>query len=517
MHIRHFLFLLLLIFAGAGCEAFAAPTATPTPTSTLTPTATATITSTATDTPTTTSTPTETLTPTASDTPTITPTPTLVPSPTATPGAVIGFLFDNWEFVDLPDNLRAGLDRPLIAFINVNDRDTEGDVRTPQPATNVETLYFVSPTNAAGRIPILQLRADTGNQIYLAPPGNAVAYFKVDPNGINTGLYILDVEVGISGRVLPITSLVQRGFTSAPSWSPDGSQLAIALATAYDVDIFTVGRDGSNWRNVTNYGSYDLWPSWSPDGRYITFVSDRDTCPSWIPGEPNSCDPNLTTPPVGGGVYIVEVATGETTRISDQLVTEPPRWINERQLAFTVGNPLLGDTERSLWIADVISGLVRQIQLAGGTGNPLFISEAWASNGSTVLFQSAGTTTEVVMMNVAGTAIGRTAELNFPRYGMIADWSPDGQFVAIGGIGGNCPYGVIVLDRNFEFVARGNPPPSMCDPQYAPNGQYLAFTGVTTRVDGRVDIYVAGANGFGASNLTAGLRGTIELLGWVGG
>ena len=39
----------------------------------------------------------------------------------------------------------------------------------------------------------------------------------------------------------------------------------------------------------------------------------------------------------------------------------------------------------------------------------------------------------------------------------------------------------------------------------------------TGSADGRVDVYVAGPNGFGASNLTANLRGTVQLLGWVGG
>jgi hypothetical protein len=40
---------------------------------------------------------------------------------------------------------------------------------------------------------------------------------------------------------------------------------------------------------------------------------------------------------------------------------------------------------------------------------------------------------------------------------------------------------------------------------------------VNPRIDGRVDVYVATVNGFGAVNLTGSLRGSIKLLGWYGG
>jgi len=49
-----------------------------------------------------------------------------------------------------------------------------------------------------------------------------------------------------------------------PVWSPDSTQLAIALPTAYDVDIFLISADGSVFHNATAHGAYDLWPAWSP-------------------------------------------------------------------------------------------------------------------------------------------------------------------------------------------------------------------------------------------------------------
>jgi hypothetical protein len=74
-----------------------------------------------------------------------------------------------------------------------------------------------------------------------------------------------------------------------------------------------------------------------------------------------------------------------------------------------------------------------------------------------------------------------------------------------------------MIDNALGFVARGNPPPSMCDPVFSPNGAFVAFTGINPRVDGRVDIYTANFNGFGAVNLTVDLQGQIQLLGWVEG
>ncbi|MBZ0275325.1 MAG: hypothetical protein K8I60_04235, partial [Anaerolineae bacterium] len=435
-----------------------------------------------------------------------------------TPEPTVGFVFDNWVMADLPGDMAQQLARsPFIAFINQNDRDGIGDVRTPQPATNVETLYYMPPGNSTARVAILQLPASTEDKVYISASGTSVAYFLPDLGGQRTGLYVLDMQTGISGRILPVASLIQRGRISIPAWSPDGAELAIALATGYDMDIFVVGRDATGLRNLTQSGAYEFWPSWSPDGRYLLFVSDRQRCPSWIPGDANACDSNTTPPPNGGNVFVMEVTTGTVTLLSDQWVTEPPRWLNASIVTFASGDPTLGDPERTLWFADVTTGQAHEVKLSDGSDGPLRLSEVWSPDGSTILYQNAGATTEFILATANGALLARRDDLLFPRFGIAAAWSPDGAALAIGGLKGQCPYGITVLDRNLNFIARGNPPPSMCDPTYSPDGRFLAFTGVNPRIDGRVDVYVANPNGFGATNLTGSLRGTITLLGWVGG
>lgn len=507
------LLLVIVLLCGAGCNVLAAPTPTPTPT--LTPTdAPPTATAAPTDTPIPSDTPSPTLTPTFTLTPSVTPTFTVTPTPSTTPGAVATFTYyDNTNFIDAPNNILNLLNSPLIAYLNTNNRDSVGDVRTPQPGNDIETLYYVSPTSPNGRIPILQFDAATGSDVFISRSGSSIAYMRPSNNPAVSGLYLVDLEIGITGRILPLNTLTQRGIYSEPVWSPDGGQLAVVLATGYDLDIFTVRRDGTNPTNVTNHGSYDFYPSWSPDGQSLLFVSDRLRCPSWIPGEAGTCDGSPNPPPTGGNVFVMDVMTRQVRQVSDVWVSEPPRWLNPRQVVYAAGDPLFGDPERSLWITDIVSGDSRQLL---SSTDPLKLAEAWSPTGQQVIFQSAGASAEIVMAGLGG-EIGRVSDVIFTRYGMSAAWSPDGTRVAIGGVGSDCPYGVIVFDNNLRQIARGNPPPSMCEPSFSPDGRWIAFTGVSPRIDGRVDVYVANSNGFGASNVTGALRGNIYLIGWIGG
>ena len=59
----------------------------------------------------------------------------------------------------MPESLRDGLDSPMVAFLNRNNRLADFDLRTPRPATNILTLYFAAPLTGGLRLPLLQLNA----------------------------------------------------------------------------------------------------------------------------------------------------------------------------------------------------------------------------------------------------------------------------------------------------------------------------------------------------------------------
>lgn len=495
----------LLVAACSGPVPTLTPTSTVPPTETLTPppTATATIS------------PTPTATVTATLTPSVTPTPSDTPLPTATPWPTIAFAGDHWTMSEVPPPLGERLTEPWVSFVNINDRDGVGDPRTPSPGTNRQTLYLVNPRSGQ-RVAVLDMPASTDDHVYWSPTGERVAYFIWDDEtGEATGLYVFDLTIGVSSRVVRMDSLTQRGFFNPPVWSPDGTRLALAATTDYDIDIFLMNADGTDMQNLTNHGAYDWWPGWSPDGRYLAFVSDRDTCPSWRPG--GGCLERDPDGPSGGQLYVYDFASGEVRQLSDELLTEPPYWINSRLLAFATGDFLLGDDFRRLWQVDVVTGQVRQFTLADSPETPFYLAESWSPDGQRVVFQRAGDVTDIVLMDADGRELAALDQFNFARFAFHAAWSPDGSRLAFGGRNGQCPYGLVVLTADFDIISSANPPPTACDPAFSPDSTWIAYSGINPRIDGRLDLYVAGASGFSASNLSSGLRGQIRVLGWVGG
>ena len=107
------------------------------------------------------------------------------------------------------------------------------------------------------------------SQANWSPDGKYLAFAA--KRGPRDDIVIVDVARNKQvGRV----QLKLSGVTT-PSWSPDGKQLVF---TGYDgglSDLFIVDRDGKNLRRLTNDKYADLHPVWSPDGKTIAFATDR--------------------------------------------------------------------------------------------------------------------------------------------------------------------------------------------------------------------------------------------------
>ncbi len=90
------------------------------------------------------------------------------------------------------------------------------------------------------------------------------------------GIYEIDL---ISQRIRLIYSTHDEIYSSALRIST-GDRLVFAQkvnGTAdNDLEIFTIGRDGSDLKRITDNHHWDLYPVWPPEGDHIAFLSQRE-------------------------------------------------------------------------------------------------------------------------------------------------------------------------------------------------------------------------------------------------
>jgi len=145
-----------------------------------------------------------------------------------------------------------------------------------------------------------------------------------------------------------------------PVWSPDGTKIAFMSNRDGNPEIYTMNRDGSGMRRLTNHPALDVTPTWSPTGQQLAFTSDRSGNPNiWIMNADGSqprqitreshADRSTWSPaPLneiaftarGGGGFVIKIydfASSSIKTITDDIGTneQPTFSPSGRHLAFT--------------------------------------------------------------------------------------------------------------------------------------------------------------------------------------
>ena len=198
------------------------------------------------------------------------------------------------------------------------------------------------------------------------------------------------------------------GDDEAPVWSADGAWIAFSSARSGNDDVWIMGPQGENPRQVTQDPGPDVMPSWSPDGRKIAFSSGRHRV---------NYDDRWE-------IYTIDIVDGSTTRLTDTPhIDDAPVWSPDgRFIAFH-------SHRAGLDIWRMLPDGSNQVNLTADNGlEDTF--PAWSPDGETIAFctrESSGATS-VHLIDYDGT--NERAISNLPCQGRPA-WSPAGHLLAV--------------------------------------------------------------------------------------
>jgi len=234
-----------------------------------------------------------------------------------------------------------------------------------------------------------------------------IAFTATPPGGGDRRVYVVDPDGG------PARQLPGVAGDSDPSWSPDGTRVALhrwAHAGCRRphrdcAQIVVLNADGTGAHAVTRPGHHSLAPDWSPDGRMLVFARWQDDANPFA----NSAD-----------IYVVD-ADGTGLRLLTQGPGDDgsPAWSPDgSQIAFT--STRSGNYDLYVMRADG-SGL-RQLT---HTGKPEY-SPAWSPDGKRIAFQNGDG--ELAVMNADGTDPHPLIHSSSGDGQPV--WSPDGRRIA---------------------------------------------------------------------------------------
>jgi Tol biopolymer transport system component len=131
-----------------------------------------------------------------------------------------------------------------------------------------------------------------------SPDGRQIAYLA------GASLHVSNADGSNDRGILQWIDVDMKLKHSAPSWSPNGKQIAVwtdevpvddRQVTLSTNAIILVNVDGSGYSRLTDNTSNNTFPSWSPNGQQIAFVSDRDGISEIYLMEADGSDPQRLT------------------------------------------------------------------------------------------------------------------------------------------------------------------------------------------------------------------------------
>jgi Tol biopolymer transport system component len=262
---------------------------------------------------------------------------------------------------------------------------------------------------------------------------------------------------------------------SNPSWSPDGQWIAFTTNRDSPRDIYLMHPDGSDTRRLQSSPGSDGSVVWSPDSQWITFSTYADNV----------------------GYYQTNIHRMRPTdylsrnlSIGTTVGEKDPSWSPDGQwIAFVGYHHSQGVPSYSEIFRMRADGSERQrlTYFENYTGN--YISKpSWSPDGQWILFEANGA---LYLMRCDGSGLRQLTQ----SVGSVPAWSPDGYWVAFeadGNIYLMHPDGSGLQQMTQNLAADWNP-------QWSPDSQWILFS---SERDGNRELYLLRVDGSILHNVT---------------
>jgi serine/threonine-protein kinase len=417
-----------------------------------------------------------------------------------------------------PDGKQLVLSRTVKGYRNLFLRQRTGEERQLTSGRRDDIQASWDP--AGGRVAFVRSKLQNGK----LEPGDVLGWYSEGGD-----VWTVDLKSGVESQ------LVADAFS--PSWSPDGTQLAVDAAWGGSRRIWVTDKNGHNPRQVSNDSSevvVHMSPRWSPDGKGLVFrrvqqqksdivVADATTGAStWVTHD-DVLDVNPVwspsgrfiyfSSPRGGGLNLWRVAvspSGAPQSSPQQLTTgagddlEASLSPDGNQVAFSVSR-----LEADIW----------RLPLDPVTGHPTGEAQSvvastrvesrgsWGPDGRSIAFNSDRTGDMNLWLHPLDGGSDRQLT-HGPGGDYQPNWSPDGGVIVFFSArsGQNDIWTVRLADGVLTRLTQS--PGIHTNPFFSPDGKRIAYQ---VDRDGRFQPWVMNADGTGPLQLSsAGAAGHFE-------
>jgi dipeptidyl aminopeptidase/acylaminoacyl peptidase len=280
------------------------------------------------------------------------------------------------------------------------------------------------------------------------------------------------VEKSLSIEKLYMTRQVGGSTWSPDGWSPNGTTVAFVSNLSGRNNLWLVASEGGWPMQLTVSDQRQTSPTWSPDGKWIAYMSDYDGDEQW-------------------DIFLVSPKTGQVVNLTNtrEIAEESPAWSPDgRYLAYMVK-----PKTSSVFEIDVYDTVLRDVKhLTTGTAKDrMNVAPIWSKDGKFIVYtqeQSKGTDSNVFVVEVATAQSTLLTPHDGERTYSANDVSPDGKSVLITSNAGDGYDNVGLLDiasKKIRWLTQDKW--EISGESFSPDGKFLTYT---ANVDGNTDIYL---------------------------